>query len=381
MPLSSTLEEEGLIIPPQKIMSDYQTNDTFESILVALNHSVESVGDFNAQISANLRGCERMHSIIETYSVPYYANALTHLNEYGARLMQQLLKQIPAGKYGYEDVMDGDGLGNNDIKICVTLSVTNTSVVVDFSGTDAQVAGNINCPLSVVAAAVYYVFRCLLPANTPACDGVFQGIELKAPKGCLVNAIKPAAVAAGNVETSTRLVDVVMGALAKAIPLKIPAASHGSMNNIAMGVRGNEGWSYYETIGGGMGAGAMGAGLSAVQTHMTNTLNTPIESLELHYPLRVKRYAVRQHTGGEGRHKGGNGLCREIEFLGSAQVTLLTERRRHKPWGLNGGLAGEVGANWLNGDLLPAKTSITVQHGDCLLIETPGGGGWGETRR
>jgi N-methylhydantoinase B len=217
-----------------------------------------------------------------------------------------------------------------------------------------------------------------MPANTPACFGVYRRLEIKAPIGSLVNAVKPAAVAAGNVETSTRLVDVVMGALAKAIPDQIPAASHGSMNNVAMGVKTKKAsWNYYETIGGGMGGGALHAGLSGVQTHMTNTLNTPIESLEMHYPVRIERYQIRTGSGGAGRHKGGDGLVREMSFLRPAQVTLLTERRQYQPWGLLGGKNGAFGENQLNGKALPGKVSVEVKAGDRLTIKTPGGGGYG----
>jgi N-methylhydantoinase B len=194
----------------------------------------------------------------------------------------------------------------------------------------------------------------------------------------MLNTERPAAVAAGNVETSTRVVDVICGALAQALPETIPAASHGSMNNLAMGARGALRWDYYETIGGGMGAGAQGGGLSGVQTHMTNTLNTPIEVLERHYPLRVRRYALRKGSGGEGAHRGGDGLIREFEFLDAAQVTLLTERRLHAPWGLAGGNDGARGENRLNGELLPGKCSVAVKSGDRLTIATPGGGGWGK---
>jgi N-methylhydantoinase B len=214
--------------------------------------------------------------------------------------------------------------------------------------------------------------------RTPACAGTFRGITLNAPEGCLVNARSPAAVAAGNVETSSRIVDLVLGALARAIPDRVAAASQGSMNNLAMGARGGQGdWDYYETLGGGMGAGPHGGGLSARQTHMTNTLNTPIEVLEAAYPLRITRYAVRRGSGGAGRRNGGDGLIREYQFLAPTQVTLLTERRHHRPWGLNGGLPGLAGENRLNGVQLPAKVTLTAQAGERLEISTPGGGGWG----
>ena len=230
---------------------------------------------------------------------------------------------------------------------------------------------------AVAAAAVYYVFRCLMPPQTPACAGAFRPIRLYAPEGCLLNARKPAAVAAGNVETSTRVVDAVLGALAQAVPERVPAASHGSMNNVAMGSDRGEPWDYYETIGGGMGASAGGPGLSGVQTHMTNTLNTPIEVLESRFPLRVLRYALREGSGGDGLNCGGEGLIREYQFLAPAHYTLLTERRRHAPWGAAGGLDASPGENRLNDELLPAKCEGEVRAGDRLSVASAGGGGWG----
>ena len=218
-----------------------------------------------------------------------------------------------------------------------------------------------------------------MPNHTPASAGSLRPISLHAPEGSLVNAQRPAAVAAGNVETSTRIVDVIMGALAQAIPEHVPAASHGSMNNVAMGIRsGRQSWDYYETLGGGMGAGPDGGGLSGVQTHMTNTLNTPIEVLESLFPLRVHQYTVRRGSGGNGEHQGGDGLIREFEFLADAQASLLTERRLNQPWGLNGGNAGQAGVNRLNGNVLAPKVNIELKSGDRLRIETPGGGGFGK---
>jgi N-methylhydantoinase B len=233
----------------------------------------------------------------------------------------------------------------------------------------------------VAAAAVYYVFRCLMPTQTPACAGAFRPIRLRAPEGCLLNARKPAAVAAGNVETSTRVVDAVLGALAQAIPERVPAASHGSMNNLAMGsADAPDPWDYYETIGGGMGAGSTGGGLSGLQTHMTNTRNTPVEVLESRFPVRVLRYGLRFGSGGDGGRRGGDGLVREYEFLTPAHYTLLTERRSYAPWGIAGGGDASPGLNLLNGKPLPAKCEGSVRAGDRLRIETPGGGGWGVER-
>lgn len=378
MPLSTHLDEEGLLISPLKIMQKGTLLPAFSTMMDALKNSTESKGDFTAQISTNLRGAKRLMTVVAEYGLVNYFAALDELNDYGERLSKQLLASIPKGDYSFSDIMDDDGLGTKNIKIQLALSISSDGVIADFTGTDSQVRGNINCPLSVAAAAVFYVFRCLMPANTPACSGVFRTIHIEAPKGCLVNANKPAAVAAGNVETSTRMVDVVMGALAQAIPGRIPAASHGSMNNVAMGsAERGKSWNYYETIGGGMGASESNDGLAAVQTHMTNTLNTPIESLEMHYPLRITNYSIRSQQKGRGLHQGGAGLCREFEFLSATHVTLLTERRAHPPWGIAGGEAGDKGINYLNGKVLPAKLSIQVNGGDRLKIETPGGGGWG----
>jgi N-methylhydantoinase B/acetone carboxylase, alpha subunit len=377
MPISRSLDEEGLVIPPTRLVQGGRTDKELLARLAGGRSEAE--GDFAAQVSANLTALARLRELVQGMGAAGYGAALTALNDYAERLARSALAAIPAGEYRYTDVLDDDGIGNRDIPIAARVQVADGSVRVDFSGTAAQVPGNVNCPLAVAAAAVYYVFRCLMPRETPACAGAFRAIQLDAPPGCLLNAQWPAAVAAGNVETSTRVVDVICGALAQALPERIPAASHGSMNNIAMGAR-NSGadWDYYETIGGGMGAGACGGGVDAVQTHMTNTLNTPIESLESAYPLRVTRYGVRLGSGGAGRRRGGDGIVREFEFLAAAQVTLLTERRRHAPWGLAGGSPGAAGDNHLNGVSLPGKASFTVKAGDRVTIATPGGGGWGQ---
>jgi N-methylhydantoinase B len=380
MPVSTHLQQEGVVIAPTKIVQQGDVIDAVMApLLAAMRNPLQSMGDFNAQISANRRGLQRLRALIVNTGAAAYMKSLRALNDYAHKLASEALADIAEGCYSFEDRMDDDGMGQEDIVIKVRIQVKAGAVCVDFSGTDAQVDGNINCPLSVVAAAVFYVFRCLMPRHTPACAGSFRPIKIIAAQGSLLNAQYPAAVAAGNVETSTRIVDVVMGALAQAIPAKIPAASHGSMNNLAMGFIGDAqqpAWDYYETIGGGMGAGMHSNGLSGVQTHMTNTLNTPVEALEMTYPLRIKQYAIRRHSSGGGDHHGGEGLVREYEFLYAAQVTLLTERRRHPPWGLHGGEPGATGENLLNGKALPAKVALHVNAGDCLLIKTPGGGGF-----
>lgn len=378
MPVSRRLDEEGIIIPPTWLIRAGKLDQArLDAITGVTRNREQSRSDFAAQISANHAGLGRLAALVEPVGIDTYQAGLRELNNYAERLAASALAVIPDGEYRFCDVMDDDGQGNTDIPIAVSIRVAAQRVHVDFSGSASQTAGNINCPLSVAAAGVYYVFRCLMPDHTPACAGSFRAISLTAPEGSLLNARRPAAVAAGNVETSTRVVDVVMGALAKALPDKIPAASHGSMNNIAMGsrVQGKE-WDYYETLGGGMGAGSRGDGLSAVQTHMTNTLNTPIEVLEMNYPLRIRRYALRDESGGVGRYRGGDGLIREFEFLAPAAVTLLTERRTHTPWGLQGGGNGAPGRNLYNGKVLPPKKSFVVGPGDRLVLETPGGGGW-----
>ena len=375
MPLAQSIHEEGILIPPGLLCQNHQLNDAPVAHLYRQVHNPDITrADLSAQLSSVRKGIALVWNLIQETGTSHFLALLAALNEYAQRLALTGIRAIPAGSYTYKDVMDDDGLGNTDIPIAVTIQITSDQVIVDFAGTADQVQGNINCPLSVTAAAVYYCFYCLMPAQTPACAGSFRPLHLQAPAGSLVNAAAPAAVAAGNVETSTRIVDVILGALAAAIPDRIPAASHGSMNNIAMGT---SAWDYYETLAGGMGAGPVGPGMHAVQTHMTNTLNTPIEILEMYYPLRIRQYGIRRHSGGAGRHCGGNGLIREYEFLADSTVTLLSERRRHAPWGLQGGAPGKPGCNTLNQRSLPGKFTINVKTGDIMKTETPGGGGWG----
>ncbi len=379
MPVSRSLEEEGVVIPPTHLIRAGRLDESLLAHITGHSRSAaQAHGDYAAQISANRCGARRLSALVAGMGRKAFTAGLAALNDYGARLACEALAEIPEGEYRFTDVMDDDGMGHADITIQVAVHVRGGRVRVDFTGTADRVPGNINCPLSVAAAAVFYVFRCLMPAQTPACAGSFRDIEIHAPEGCLLNARRPAAVAAGNVETSTRVVDVLLGALAQALPERIPAASQGSMNNVAVGGQWQgRHWDYYETLGGGMGAGPRGGGLSAVHSHMTNTLNTPIESAELHFPLRIRRYAVRRGSGGAGRRRGGDGLVREYEFLAPATVTLLTERRRHAPWGLAGGASGRPGRNLLNGVELPPKAVLQVNAGDRLTVETPGGGGWG----
>lgn len=379
MPISNNLAQEGMVIPPTRIGANAEIDqEKINSLFEGVRNLRDTLGDMAAQCSANQLGIQRIQELVEILGKEKFSQSLHELNQYGERIARAMIAKIPNGEYLFTDYMDDDGQGNCDIPICVTLHVDDESVEVDFAGTANQVAGNINCPLSVTAAAVFYVFRCLMPKETPACAGSFSPIKLNVPAASLLNANRPAAVAAGNVETSSRVVDVVLGALEQVLPDKISACSQGTMNNLALGSSTGKTWGYYETIAGGMGASKNSPGLSAVQSHMTNTQNTPAEVLEINYPLRVKRYAVRYGSGGKGLHQGGDGLIREFEFLHSATFTILSERRRHPPWGLYGGADAQLGKNSLNDVALPAKVQRNVKKGDCLRIETPGGGGWGK---
>jgi N-methylhydantoinase B len=297
-------------------------------------------------------------------------------------MMRATLRALPAGTYRATDVLDGDGLGAVRIPIRVAVTIGRGRARIDFAGTAAQVRGPVNANLAVTRSAVLYVFAALAGGAVPTNDGIARPLEIVAPEGSVVNALSPAAVAGGNVETSQRIVDVLLRALARAAPDRIPAASTGSMNNVALGgVAGGRAFAYYETLAGGAGAGPGVAGASAVHTHMTNTMNTPIEALEAYYPLRIRRYALRPGSGGHGRWRGGQGLVREIEFLSPARVSLLTERRTVAPYGLRGGGPGAKGRNLLarggRWTVVPSKVTIDARPGDRLRIETPGGGGFG----
>ncbi|MFT4670877.1 MAG: N-methylhydantoinase B [Pseudohongiellaceae bacterium] len=377
MPVSSTLEEEGVIIPPTLIVRDGKLLP--EASLLPEIDDVLS-GDFAAQAGANQVGVERLTQLVNKTGEADYRTAMEQLNDYADRITQSVIATLKPGRSVFSDTLDDDGKGSKNIKLEVSLNIHNSHVELDFTRCSDQVPGNLNCPEAVAAAASYYCFRCLMPADVPACAGLFRRIKLITRKGSIVNANRPAAVAAGNVETSTRLVDLVFGALAMTLPKRIPAASQGTMNNVAMGyidAKTGARWDYYETIAGGLGGGPNYSGLDAVHSHMTNTLNTPIESLEMNYPLRIRRYEKRKSSGGVGLHPGGEGVIRQYEFLRPAQLSLLTERRLKGPWGLAGGGDGDVGVNLLNGEAIPAKCNLSVATGDLLTLMTPGGGGWG----
>jgi N-methylhydantoinase B len=292
--------------------------------------------------------------------------------------MRQILCHLPDGSYTFSDFLDDDGIDNHPIELCVKITIDGTEAIIDFTGSADQVKGSMNATYAITVSAVFYVFQCLACGDIPSNSGCLDPIEIIAPAGSIVNAQFPAAVAGGNVETSQRIVDVLLGALAKACPDRIPAASSGTMNNLTIG---NQNYTYYETIGGGMGANPNRDGISAIQTHMTNTLNTPIESIETSYPLQVEKYRIRSNSGGAGRFRGGDGIVRSFRLLLPAQVTILSERRKFAPYGLDGGESGETGRNTLkrnNQDIeLDGKVSFTGDNEDVIEIRTPGGGGFG----
>ncbi len=394
MGLCREIYQEGFRIPPVRIMrAGKMERDVLELLLNNVRTPHEREGDLGAQIAACHTGAERLREICLRYGLERANSAAKDLLDYSERMMRAFLAEVPAGVYRAEDFMDNDGISDQQVKIAVAVSVHGNrgkkagrpAVTVDFAGSDPQVAGSINAVEAITYSACFYVFRCLLQEDVPATSGLMRPIRVLAPTGSIVNARPPAAVAGGNVETSQRIVDVLLRALAKAIPERIPAAASGTMNNLTIGgidPRTGEPFAYYETIAGGMGARPTKPGVSGVHTHMTNSLNTPAEALEYSYPLRVRHYSLRLGSGGEGRYRGGDGIIREIELLTEAEVTLLADRRMRGPWGLNGGkdgLPGNASVIRRDGSVtqLPGKFNIRLAAGERIRIETPGGGGWG----
>jgi N-methylhydantoinase B len=385
MPLATEVYQEGFRLPPVRIVARGKlVSDVLDLFLANTRVPEERRGDLLAQLAALRLGAERLRELVQRNGRQLTQRAMRSLQDYSARLMSAALRRLPAGRYAATDWMDDDGKGSVRIPIRVCVHLARGRAVVDFSGTAAQVAGGINANFAVTVAAVLYVFQGLAGIDIPANAGLGRPLQIVTPRGTLVNADFPAAVAGGNVETSQRIVDVLLKALAPAAPQRVPAASCGSMNNLALGgfdPSRNGAFAYYETIAGGAGAGPQRAGASGVHTHMTNTLNTPIEALEVGYPVRVTAYGLRRASGGQGLHRGGDGIVREIEFLEPAHVTLLTERRRGRPYGLRGGGPGSAGRNELTGrrgtHVLPGKATLHVKPRDRLRLLTPGGGGWG----
>jgi N-methylhydantoinase B len=365
MPADSvTLDEEGVVIPPTRL------DDVLVADLVGrMRNSAERLGDLRAQLAAHRLAERRISELCERRGRDDVRAAMDELYAYSERSMRAGIAALPDGRYEASDVLEAlDG----ELELRVAVTIAGDGVEIDFTGTSAQHEGNLNCPLPVARSACFYVVRVLVDPDLPASGGAFEPVSVHAPEGCLVNARPPAAVAAGNVETSSRIVDVVMRAFGEAID--VPAQGQGTMNNVTLG---NDRFTYYETIGGGQGACPAADGPSGVHVAMSNTLSTPVEALELQYPLRVERYGLRLGSGGHGRQRGGDGVIRELRVLEDCRLSIISERTSHAPQGERGGGPGAPGRNLLNGEPLPAKVTRDLAGGDVVTIETPGGGGFG----
>jgi N-methylhydantoinase B len=387
MGLATDVYGEGVRIPPIHIVRGGEIcGDVMKLILANVRGSKERRADFEAQIGSLKTGAARLLEIVERRGTKEASEYSSHLISYSSRMMRRAIAAIPDGAYKAEDALDDDGIGEGEIPIRVRVTIKGDRARVDFTGSAPQVSGALNAVESITVSAVSYVFRCLLVGDVPASAGLIEPIEVIAPEGTVVNAAHPASVAGGNVETSQRIVDTVFKALAGAIPGRIPAASQGTMNNLTIGgidPRTGAEFSYYETVAGGMGARPELDGMNATHTHMTNSLNTPAEALEYSYPLRVREYRIRTGSGGKGRHKGGDGSVREIEVLAAARMSLLSDRRKRAPYGLQGGDDGALGRAFIirvdgTRQELPSKGSWDLRAGDRVRIETPGGGGFGK---
>jgi N-methylhydantoinase B len=390
MGLSREIFQEGMRVPPVKILERGRiVRDVMSLILANVRTPREREGDLTAQIAACRIGERRLIGLVKKYGSSEVIAYGRHLLEYSAKMMAATLATIPNGVYRATDFLDDDGVTSEPQRIAVTIRIRVRSAEVDFTGSAPQCAGSVNAVAAITQSAVFYVFRCLLDEQVPATSGLMRAIHVIAPAGTIVNALPPASVAGGNVETSQRIVDTLLRALARAIPGRIPAASQGTMNNLSFGGKdwrhGRAPFAYYETIAGGTGGGPGYAGASATHSHMTNTLNTPTEVLEHAYPVRVLRYALRAGSGGRGKFNGGDGIVREIEMLADMQVGILSDRRKIPPYGLQGGKPGAVGKNEAvtNGraQRLPSKCTFYAPAGTVLRIETPGGGGWGTAQK
>ena len=374
---SEEIFQEGLVIPPVRLVRGGRyVTDVLTLILANVRTPFLRQGDLRAQIAANRLGEVRFRELIERKGRDLVMAACEDLLAYTERRTREALERLPDGEYCAGSEMEGDGVSEDDIPIRVRVIIRGDSAVIDFTGTSAAVAGNVNCPISVTRSACNFAMQVLLAKDVPVSNaGTFAPVSIVAPVGSLVNACWPSAVVAGNVETSQRIADTVLMALSQVAD--VPASGQGTMNVLVLG---GSAWTYVETLGGGQGAHSRGAGASGVHVGMTNTLNTPIEALELEYPLRVERYELVYGTGGSGLHRGGDGLVRSIRVLEPARLSLLTDRRRHGPGGLAGGGAGATGQNRLDGAVLPAKVSRDLAPGDVVTVQTPGGGGFGPLR-
>ena len=388
MGLCREIYQEGLRIPPLLFVD---AGTIHQGVLQLILHNVrtprEREGDLLSQIGACRVGEVRLQELLQRYGPQAIQRLSANLMDYSERLMRAQLETVASVRVEAEDFLDSDGFSDEPvrIKVAITLDAETRSAVVDFAGSSAQVASSINAVYAIAYSAVYYVMRCLLPEDAPATAGVMRPVTVRTERGSIVDAVLPAPVAGGNVETSQRIVDVLLRALSQAMPERIPAASSGTMNNLTIGgvdPRSGSPYAYYETIAGGMGARPSADGISGVHTHMTNSLNTPVEALEYAYPFRVRSYSYRRGSGGGGEYRGGDGIVREIDLLSPARITLLADRRVFAPYGLSGGSPGERGRSLLisagQSSVLAGKCSIDVVAGDTIRVETPGGGGWGK---
>ena len=361
---SRTLDEEGVVIPPTRL-----DDAALEGLVARMRNPEERRGDFRAQLAAHRLADERLYELCVRHGADRLRAAMDELLDYSERVVRAGIAGLPDGRYEAVDVLEAP---EGELELRVAVTVAGDELEADFTGTAPQHDGNLNCPLSVTRSATYFVVRCLTDPDVPASAGAFAPVRIAAPTGSLLNARPRAAVAGGNVETSCRIVDVLFRALGEAVP--VPAQGQGTMNNLTLG---NERFTYYETIGGGQGACPDADGPSAVHVTMSNTLTTPVEALELAYPLRVRRHELRLGSGGAGRHRGGDGVVRELEALEPCRASILSERRANAPAGAQGGEPGTPGRNLLNGEELPAKVTVDLRKGDVIRVETPGGGAWG----
>lgn len=389
MPLAREVFQEGLIIPPVKLARRGQiVPDVMAMILANVRTPDEREGDITAQIAANRVGATRLREIVAKYGPKRVTRYAVALQDYTERVVRAAIERVPDGEYAFEDCLDDDGFSARQIAIRVRLRVAGSSAQVDFTGSDSQTTGSVNANFAITLSATLYAFRCLVEEDVLYNSGIGRPVTVIAPEGTVVNARRPSAVAGGNVETSQRITDVILGALGRAVPDRIPAASQGTMNNVTLGgtdPRTGQPFAYYETIGGGMGGRNGLPGISGVHTHMSNTRNTPVEAIEHYLPVRIRRYGLRRGSGGAGEFPGGDGIVREYEMLTETAITVLSERRRTVPYGAAGGEPGACGVNTAiragREEKLPGKAWLTLGAGDRLRIESPGGGGYGAVRR
>jgi len=364
---SRTLDDEGVVIPPTRL-----DEELLADLVAAMRNPDERRGDFRAQLAAHTLATRRITELCQRRSRDRVLAAMNELFDYSDRVVRAAIERLPDGRFEAVDVLEAP---EADLELRAAATIAGDEIAFDFTGTAPQHDGNLNCPLAVTRSACYFVVRCLTAPDLPSSGGAFAPVHVSAPEGSLVNARPPAAVAAGNVETSGRIVDTLFAALGETIP--VPAQGQGTMNNLTFG---NERFTYYETLGGGQGACPNADGPSAVHVTMSNTLTTPAEALELAYPLRVERHALRLGSGGAGQHRGGDGVVRQLRALEPCRVSVISDRRRQSPRGARGGESGTSGTNYVNGEEMPGKAARDLAVGDVIRIETPGGGGFGTSR-